>query len=102
MSLEGCPAAELLTTTAKVWAECICAKGEWYEDADAQRFRDAFMMLIRHSQRWPSVSQFLHAMPSRAESEALRLTRRTFTDEERAENLRKLSRLIDGIPGFSS
>ena len=97
LSLESTPSADLLEGTIQTWIEAIKSKGVWHE-SDAPRFRETFAVLIRNSTRWPSPAKFFEVMPSRAETDALMLTRRAgFTDEQRAANLAKLAQLVEGI-----
>lgn len=71
LSLDRTPAAEVLAGTAGAWLEALTEGLEWDERADADRMRRAFVKLARVSRRWPSVPDFMDAMPPREPVKAL-------------------------------
>lgn len=64
LSLEGQPSADVIGGTLAVWLEVICARRVFDEATDAQRFRDAFRILMEMEARWPNPAKFLAALPS--------------------------------------
>lgn len=82
------------------WIETVESKGQWFEHADADRFKSAFSVLMRTCNRWPSPAMFLQALPSRAETDALLLASRTrLTPEQQQENLAKLAAMVEQLCG---
>lgn len=94
MSLEGCPAADVVTATANLWVSDLWSdrRCDWHE-SDAERIRNAFHRLRTNSRRWPQMSDFMAFLPARQISDATALPKRVFTEAERVANLRRLREL---------
>ena len=69
LSLDGCPAADQVGNTAKLWVRLLWDKPRngWHEQADAPRLRKAFASIAETCKRWPSPAVFLEHLPKRDE-----------------------------------
>lgn len=63
LSLDRTPAAEVLSGTAGAWLEALTEDRAWDEHRDSDRVRRAFVKLALVCRRWPSVPEFLDALP---------------------------------------
>lgn len=80
LCLEGGPAADTVKGTVMAWCETIRRRRALSEE-DAPRVREGFLNLMERSTRWPSVADFLEAMPKR---EAATVTALPVDSQERA------------------
>lgn len=68
LNLDGCPAADVLAGTQRVWAEDLWERlkhGEPTVTEDLPRIREAFRRLRTSCMRWPAPAQFLRELPPR-------------------------------------
>lgn len=65
LSLQGCPAAEVLPLTAVSWVEALWRARPWVEALDAARLAVAFTALAAAAERWPAPRQLLHHLVAR-------------------------------------
>lgn len=63
LGLTGQPAAELLTAGVQVWFDAI--QSQFTDIDETQRIKATFDALIPTLDRWPTVKQFLSALPPR-------------------------------------
>lgn len=63
LSLDGCPAAEVLPGTVAAWCEAIQRNRALDESRDVPRIREAFGVLLTRSRRWPAPVEMLEAIP---------------------------------------
>ena len=100
LCLDGTPSATMIQGTAMAWIETIESKGQWFEHADADRFKSAFSVLMRTCTRWPAPAMFIQALPSRAETDALLIAARPrLSPEQQQENLNRLAGLVEQLCG---
>ncbi|PJK07976.1 hypothetical protein CO610_07375 [Lysobacteraceae bacterium NML95-0200] len=64
LGLEGQPAADVLPMTVATWCEALSLGRVWVQARDEPRFRVAFARLCASSRRWPSVPDFVAALPA--------------------------------------
>jgi hypothetical protein len=95
LGLEGQPASELMRGTVMAWAEAITFNRELDREVDAQRFRAAFVILMRDSRRWPTPRQFLDALPPRPQRAAL--PPRAPSEAEAKAALARIDELLDTL-----
>jgi hypothetical protein len=69
LNLDGCPAADTVGKTAKLWVRLLWDKPRsgWHEQADSERIRNAFAAIAETCRRWPSPAVFWDLLPKRAE-----------------------------------
>ncbi|UOO93602.1 hypothetical protein [Vitreoscilla stercoraria] len=66
LRLAGSPPADAIAATASVWMDAVSRYPiAWNEQQDTQRIRAAFDKLVWECDKWPSVKQFLNALPPR-------------------------------------
>lgn len=71
LGLEGQPAADVLPLTVATWCEALMLGRVWVRERDEPRFRAAFARLCATSRRWPSVPDFIAALPAPPKQQAL-------------------------------
>lgn len=92
LGLERQPAGELLPGTVSAWVDRLCRRG--WTTADVPRIREAFGRLSETRRVWPVIADFLEALPPPAEVVA---PGRQWTEDEMAENRRRLADMIDRL-----
>lgn len=65
LGLDGCPANDSTARVCSLWANALWAKRRWYEDADQDCIRSAFVSLCNSAKRWPAPAVFLEHLPQR-------------------------------------
>jgi hypothetical protein len=60
LSLDGCPAADMVGKTAKLWTRLLWddKRQVWHEQADHKRIRAAFAGIAATVTRWPAPAKF--------------------------------------------
>lgn len=68
LNLDGCPAADALDKTAKLWVKLLWEKPRsgWDEEKDNARIRKAFFHIANTAKRWPSPTVFWECLEDRA------------------------------------
>lgn len=67
LNLEGCPAADSVGKTARLWVRLLREKCEWREPTDAKRVKQAFASIANDCRRWPAPATFWDHLPPREE-----------------------------------
>jgi hypothetical protein len=67
LSLDGCPAADSTSAVTGLWSRLVWegAHRDWHEQADTPCIRRAFKSIATHSDRWPTPSKLIGALPER-------------------------------------
>lgn len=67
LNLDGCPAADVVEKTAKLWVRVLWQKphGGWDKDADTSRIRAAFSDIAENCVKWPQPAVFWDKLPRR-------------------------------------
>ena len=94
LSPDGCPGADMFPITCQVWADDLweSARCDWMPE-DEERIGLAFKAIRANNRRWPQQADFwTHLPPRMAAGPAL--PSRVFTEEERAENIRRLAEIV--------
>ena len=63
LNLDGCPAADSVGKTAKLWVRLLWEKRDWHEVSDRQRIRDGFASMANDCKRWPAPATFWEHLP---------------------------------------
>lgn len=64
LRLKNTPADAVIEGTLATWIEATTIDRVWNENTDTERIRSAFRTLCAHSEAWPTISQFLNALPA--------------------------------------
>jgi sulfur transfer protein SufE len=94
MSLQGCPSSEIIKATTATWIDDLWhdSRFAWADPPkDATRIAEAFRTLRRTSERWPTMPEFVRALP--APPERVSLAHKPCSDEQAAANVDRLKRL---------
>jgi hypothetical protein len=101
LSLDGCPAAEVLPGTVAAWCEAIQRNRLLDEERDVPRIREAFAVLLTRYRRWPAPVDLIENLPRWMPEEFVALP---VGQEEQARrdavakaNLAKLKAMLDGV-----
>lgn len=72
LNLDGCPAADVVDKTAKLWVRVLWAKphGGWDKDSDTPRIRAAFSDIAENCIRWPQPAVFWDKLPRKSVQES--------------------------------
>lgn len=67
LNLEGCPAADSVGKTGRLWARLLWdnPRVKWHMDADSDRIRKAFASMASNIRRWPAPAVFWEHLPDR-------------------------------------
>jgi hypothetical protein len=67
LNLDGCPAADTVGKTARIWVRVLWNKphGGWHQDTDTPRIRQAFSDIAETCVRWPQPAVFWDKLPRR-------------------------------------
>lgn len=65
LSLQGCPAGEVLQLTTLTWIDALWRARFWDEPVDTRRLDVAFASLAAAVERWPAPRQLLNYLPPR-------------------------------------
>jgi hypothetical protein len=67
LNLEGCPAADSVGKTARIWERMLWEKSYngWDEGKDDPRIRAAFKSIAHRCKRWPNPAVFWEHLPNR-------------------------------------
>ena len=71
LSLDRTPAADMIEGTLAAWVEAVGTGRDWDEARDTPRIRRAFLTLAQTARRWPSVPEFVDALPKFESPKAL-------------------------------
>ena len=63
LNLEGCPAADSVGKTAKLWVRLLWEKADWHETPDAPRIKQGFASMANDCKRWPAPATFWDHLP---------------------------------------
>lgn len=61
--LEGCPSEDMIRGTLAAWCDGLEHGKTWDQERDTPRIREAFQRLARTARRWPSLAEFIDALP---------------------------------------
>lgn len=67
LNLEGCPAADQVEKTAKLWVRLIWDdhRVSWHQQADDARIRATFASIAANVTRWPAPAKFWEHLKER-------------------------------------
>lgn len=71
LRLQGTPPEDAIVGTAEVWLEALWPDRTWAEHIDRIRIQQAFRVLFRICDRWPTPKLFLDNLGSRPQPQAL-------------------------------
>jgi hypothetical protein len=91
LNLESKPASTDAKTVRDVWVATLQHKRQWNMKRDAPLIAEAFAVLLRTCDRFPTPKQFLAAMPSHLHQKALPMPE--VSDEQAAKNKQRISGL---------
>jgi len=93
LSLPGSPDPDALELVISTWTDTLWSTAAW-EDLDQARIDSAFRSLARHCERWPAPSQFIAALPPRAQ---VQTAEEPMSDEQIAHNKRRIAELLETL-----
>jgi len=100
LSLDHCPASDLVQITAATWIDATTDGYAWEQQRDTARIRAAFTTLARTVRRWPQPRDFLDALP-RIEQRAIGYEVKPVTREEADARMAQIRRLLnEPMPSF--
>lgn len=72
LTLEGCPAADQVGKTAKLWVRLLWddRRVRWHQEADDARIRAAFASMAATLTRWPAPAKFWEHLKDRPKPKA--------------------------------
>jgi hypothetical protein len=98
LGLEGVPAADTLTATAKLWVGDLWSlRGSVWTERDASRIEAGFRLLRTRSRRWPQMADLLGAIPDPEPVTAL--PRRLLSPEEAARSIARIEEICAALAG---
>ncbi len=71
LRMDGHPPADMVESTARVWAQSLWPGRVWSEELDSPRIGEAFRQITLHETRWPTPAVFLRHLPMRIDQKAL-------------------------------
>lgn len=71
LRLQGTPPEDAIVGTAEVWLEALWPDRTWAEHIDRTRIQQAFRVLFRICDRWPTPKLFLDNLGSRPQPQSL-------------------------------
>lgn len=96
LSLPGTPAAETIALTADVWMQTLWSSPiAWDEQLDRPRLARAFVLLLRHVERWPAPKHVLDHLPPRPDR--LKLAAPPLTPEQLKRNRAFMRRWLETL-----
>ena len=100
LCLPGSPGADVLPATVSTWVDDLWHDNRfmWADpEIDARRIAQAFRLIRAHSERWPTLRDFVSKLPDPPTPVAL--THKPHSNEQAAKNVERLHAMVDEIFG---
>lgn len=99
LRLKNTPSEEVLLGTVGTWLDALIHMPcEWDEKRDRPRVTEAFRTLCRNMDTWPSIKDFIEALPCIPAPKALEAPE--YDRDLARKNIQKLKQLIHNKPLF--
>ena len=95
LRLQGTPPEDAIVGTAEVWLEALWPDRMWAEHIDRIRIQQAFRVLFRICDRWPTPKLFLDNLGNRDPPPALPAP--PISDEQRKRNQARLQEIMETL-----
>ncbi|WP_311515314.1 hypothetical protein [Oligella urethralis] len=100
LRLKNTPADEVIEGTLATWIDALSNNRVWNEQRDTPRLQAAFRTLCQYSEAWPSIHEFLNALP--APEPLAALPEPKVSPEVALENIAKIKEMLTKKPIYRS